>query len=79
LDNRVLNYGDTLAYNELEAIHRIGGQRFTGLLYYAVIMSNKYNYKKASSDVHDILTSNSEIILDNKTKKIADEYLLKSK
>jgi hypothetical protein len=78
LDNLVLNNGDTLAYNELKGIHYIGEQKFTGFLYYALIMSNKYNYKKASFDVYDILMSNDKV-LDNKTKEIANEYLLKSK
>src|SRR5437762_2982669 len=78
LDNRVLNYGDTLAYSELKIIHYVGEQRFTGFLYYALIMSNKYNHKTASKDVYEILTIN-DGVLDNKTRKIAEDYLLKSK
>ncbi|KAF2341917.1 hypothetical protein [Flavobacterium tistrianum] len=78
LDYLVLSKGDTLAYNELKAIHYIGEHKFTGFLYYALIMSNKYNYKVASFDVYDILTTN-EKYLDVETRKIADEYLLKSK
>jgi len=78
LDNRVLNYGDTLAYSKLKIIHYVGEQRFTGFLYYALIMSNKYNHKTASKDVYEILTIN-DAVLDDKTKEIANEYLLKSK
>ncbi|MBZ4037618.1 hypothetical protein K6T82_22845 [Flavobacterium sp. 17A] len=78
LNDLVLSKGDTLAYNELKAIHYIGEQKFTGFLYYAMIMSNKYNYKVASFDVYDILTIDKKF-LDEKTKKIAEEYLQKSK
>lgn len=78
LDYLVMSKGDTLAYNELKAIHYIGEQKFTGFLYYALIMSNKYNYKVASYDVYDILTTN-EKFLDKETRRMADEYLLKSK
>jgi hypothetical protein len=78
LNYLVLNKGDTLAYNQLKGIHYIGEQKFTGFLYYALIMSNKYNYKVASFDVYDILMTNDKF-LDIKTKKMADEYLLKSK
>ncbi|MCR4033717.1 MULTISPECIES: hypothetical protein [Flavobacterium] len=78
LSDLVLSKGDTLAYNELKGIHYIGEQKFTGLLYYALIMSNKYNYKRASFDVYDILTIDKKV-LDEKTKKMADEYLQKSK
>jgi hypothetical protein len=34
LHNCVLNNGDTLAYVELQTMHYIGQQRFTGFLYY---------------------------------------------
>ncbi|WP_269234132.1 hypothetical protein [Flavobacterium flavigenum] len=78
LNYLVLSKGDTLAYNELKGIHYIGEQKFTGFLYYALIMSNKYNYKVASFDVYDILTTDKKF-LDKKTKKMANEYLLKSK
>jgi len=78
LHNQTLFNGDTLAYNELKGIYYIGGQRVTGLLYYSLIMSNKYNYKRASFDVYDILT-NDEKVLDDKTKKMANDYLEKSK
>ncbi|MNL01748.1 hypothetical protein D3C87_1222290 [compost metagenome] len=78
LDYLVMSKGDTLAYNELKAIHYIGEHKFTGFLYYALIMSNKYNYKVASFDVYDILTTN-EKYLDKETRRMADEYLLKSK
>jgi hypothetical protein len=78
LNDLVLSKGDTLAYNELKGIHYIGEQKFTGFLYYALIMSNKYNYKRASFDVYDILTIDKKV-LDEKTKKMADEYLQKSK
>ena len=78
LDNLALNNGDTIAYNELKGMYYVGEQKFTGFLYHAMIMSNKYNYKKASFDVYDILTSNNKI-LDRKTKELANEYLSKSK
>ncbi|MDP5199874.1 hypothetical protein [Flavobacterium sp. DG2-3] len=78
LNYLVLNKGDTLAYNELKGIHYIGEQKFSGFLYYALIMSNKYNYKRASFDVYDILMIDKEF-LDEKTKKMAEEYLMKSK
>ncbi|MDR7370783.1 hypothetical protein [Flavobacterium aquidurense] len=78
LDNLALNHGDTLAYYELKSIYYVGEQKLTGFLYHAMVMSNKYSYKKASFDVYDILTSNNEI-LDDKTRKMANEYLLKSK
>lgn len=78
LDYLVMSKGDTLAYNELKVIHYIGEQKFTGFLYYALVMSNKYNYRVASFDVYDILTTN-EKYLDKETRRMADEYLLKSK
>lgn len=78
LNDLVLSKGDTLAYNELKAIHYIGEHKFTGFLYYALIMSNKYNYKVASYDVYDILMVDKKF-LDVKTKKMAEEYLRKSK
>ncbi|MGC4040315.1 MAG: hypothetical protein QM710_05895 [Flavobacterium sp.] len=78
LNHLVLDKGDTIAYNELKVIHYIGEQKFTGFLFYALVMSNKFNYKKASFDVYDILNSETST-LDVKTKKMADEYLLKSK
>jgi hypothetical protein len=78
LENLALNQGDTLAYFQLQQIHYIGEQRFTGFLYYALVMSNKYHYKKASYDVYDILTSR-DSSLDDKTKEMANEYLLRSK
>jgi len=77
LTNLVLNKGDTLAYHELKTIYYIG-EGPTSYFYYAIIMANKYNYKQASYDVYNILTSNTEI-LDDKTKEMANEYLLKSK
>jgi len=76
LDNLALNKGDTSAYNELKKIHYIGQQRSTGFLYYALIMSNKFNYKKASYDVYDILIRDS---LDDKTREMANKYLIQSK
>ncbi|SNR40771.1 hypothetical protein [Flavobacterium sp. ov086] len=78
LENRALFNGDTLAYNELKGIYYIGGQKVTGLLYYSLIMSNKYNYKRASYDVYDILTHDKKV-LDDKTKKMANDYLKKSR
>jgi len=78
LEKLVLDSGDTLAYNQLKGIHYIGEQKLAGLLYYSLIMSNKYNYKKASYDVYDILMYDNKV-LDEKTKKIATDYLEKSK
>jgi hypothetical protein len=78
LENCTLLNGDTLAYNELKGIYYIGGQTVTGLLYYSLIMSNKYNYKRASFDVYDILTHDKKV-LDDKTKKMANDYLERSK
>ncbi|MNG05112.1 hypothetical protein D3C84_882860 [compost metagenome] len=78
LENRALFNGDTLAYNELKGIYYIGEQKVTGLLYYSLIMSNKYNYKRASYDVYDILTHDKKA-LDDKTKKMANDYLEKSR
>ena len=78
LENRALFNGDTLAYNELKGIYYIGGQKVTGLLYYSLIMSNKYNYKRASYDVYDILTHDKKV-LDKKKKKMANDYLKKSR
>lgn len=78
LEKLVLFSGDTMAYNELKGIFYIGEQKVTGLLYYSLIMSNKYNYKRASYDVYDILTYDNKV-LDDKTKKMAIYYLQKSK
>lgn len=78
LEKRVLFNGDTIAYNELKGIYYIGEQKPTGLLYYSIIMSNKYNYKKASYDVYDILTHDNEA-LDTITNKMATNYLEKRK
>ncbi len=41
-------------------------------------MSNKYNYKRASHDVYDILNYDS-MVLDDITKQMANDYLLKSR
>lgn len=62
LDNLVLNNGDTLAYKELIGVYCIVEQKFSNFLYHALLMSNKYNYKEASFDVYDILTSNKKVL-----------------
>jgi len=76
LHKRVVNQGDTIAYFHIQSIYSIGEQKRTSALYYALIMANKYNYKQAYKDVYEILDSKT---IDKKTKKMADEYLLKSK
>lgn len=78
LEKLVLYSGDTLAYNQLKGIHYMGEEKLAGLLYYSLIMSNKYHYKKASYDVFDILTYDEKAV-DEKTKKMANEYLDMSK
>jgi hypothetical protein len=78
LHNRVLHHGDTLAYRELRMIHYLAEQRVTGFLFYALVMSNKYNYDQASYDVYDILT-HGDSTLDVKSREMADYYLEKSK
>jgi hypothetical protein len=78
LSDRALNKGDTLAYANLKAIFYIGEQRSSGFLFYALVMSNKYNYCQAYVDVHQILNNN-DIILDTTTKKISLNYLEKNK
>ncbi len=75
LGNLALNRGDTLAYKQLREIYYLGEGRLTGFLFHALVMSNKYHYKKASQDVYDILKYREET-LDSITLKIADEYFV---
>ncbi|KIA99617.1 hypothetical protein OA93_05595 [Flavobacterium sp. KMS] len=76
LSKRVTEYGDTIAYFEIQSIYNIAEQKRTSALYYALIMANKYNYNQAYYDVYEILNSTE---IDNKTKEIANEYLKKYK
>ncbi|MCD0465081.1 hypothetical protein [Flavobacterium sp. ENC] len=76
LSKRVIEYGDTKAYFEIQSIYNIAEQKRTSALYYALIMANKYNYNQAYYDVYEILNSTKA---DNKTKEMANEYLKKYK
>jgi hypothetical protein len=76
LSKRVIEHGDAEAYFEIQSIYNIAEQKRTSALYYAIIMANKYNYNQAYYDVYEILNSTNA---DNKTKKIANEYLKKYK
>lgn len=78
LIDRAINKGDTLAYNQIKGIYYIAEQKFSGFLYYSMIMSNKFNHKTASFNVYDILTHGECDTLDQTSKKIADDYLKKS-
>ncbi len=74
--------GDTLSYLELRNVYL---DNFSGdFLYWAIFMSNKYGYAKASFDVFEILVDTyvGEIEkineMDKQTKEIAIEYLKKA-
>ncbi|MHC0446326.1 hypothetical protein ACWA1F_13030 [Flavobacterium sp. 3-218] len=76
LSKRVIEYGDTKAYFEIQSIYNIGEQKQTSALYYSLIMANKYHYNQAYYDVYYILNSPK---VDNKTREMANEYLKKYK
>jgi hypothetical protein len=78
LYDRALHHGDTVAYLKLRMIYYIGGSRKEDFLYYSLIMSNKYKYKEAAHDVYFIL-SDGDNILDDQTREMANDYLMKSK
>ena len=78
LHNRALDHGDTLAYRELRMIYYLGGPRTTDFLCFALVMSNKYNFKEAADDVYFLLNE-SDSILDDKTQEMANYYLARSK
>jgi hypothetical protein len=79
LDNLIILKGDTIAYNELKGVYFVGQQRFTGFLYYSIVMANKHKYKTAYFDVYDILTSVNKYPLDSSTLHLANSFLLKGK
>ncbi|WP_289659111.1 hypothetical protein [Flavobacterium panacagri] len=76
LSKRVIEHGDTLAYNQIQGIYNIAEQKQTSALYYALIMANKYNYNRAYRDVYEILNSDK---VDKKTNEMAESYLKKYK
>lgn len=78
ITSRVLKNGDKKAYHELRNIIFIGEQKKTNLLYYSIIMSNKYNNKDAAKDVYYILKNGGIIENDKKTNQLANDYLKKS-
>ncbi len=79
--NRITQHGDTIAYN------RICGEyyyfhRKEQLLYYALIMSNRYNYGYACADVADLFLSiNQESLeeLDTRTKRLVLYYSIRAR
>lgn len=80
--NKILNIGDTIAYNEVLSEYFITN-RSNDVLYYSILMANKYKYPKASFDVYLILTNGltRESLnqnLDSITFNFAFEYLTKS-
>ena len=78
LEKLVIEKGDTSAYYELFVNYLdYPSERF---LPYALIMANKYNYPQAYFDVYDRLWHlyDSPDSLDNTSKKMAIEYLVKS-
>lgn len=77
LKNAVQEKGDTLAFKELEEIYFNSGHR-KEFLYYALFMSNAYNYKQAYYSVYRILHTDFGEEKYKYNDKLANYYLLKA-
>jgi hypothetical protein len=75
LKHRVKKDGDTIAYLELKAIYR-NTNRYDEFLYYALLMSNDYNYSQAHFDTYLILRNIDDSTFSKKSKLVANFYLL---
>jgi len=73
--NKAIYSNDTLAYKELRGIYYLSGNT-DELYYYALLMYNRNNYKLSLKDLYFILNKTR---VDDKTDKLAKEYLKKSK
>jgi len=79
LKDLVLKKGDTIAYDELGTAF-LNEKHEEEYLVYSLIMANKYKYKSAYYYVYDCLLlpfDRDKIEVDEKTKALALEYLLK--
>ncbi|WP_428229479.1 hypothetical protein [Flavobacterium sp.] len=76
-----ISKGDEMAYNSV-AQDFIINENYKKLLYYSLIMANKYNNSQAHFDIYVILVESSENKslndLDKKTKNLAMYHLIKS-
>lgn len=81
LFNKAIGKGDEKAYNTVSGNY-ILDENYKDLLYYALIMANKYNTSEAHFHIFLILsnTNNGKPFneLDNKTKNLALYHLVKS-
>ncbi|MHC0446361.1 hypothetical protein ACWA1F_13205 [Flavobacterium sp. 3-218] len=81
LFNLAIKNGDEMAYNSV-AQDFILNEDYKGLLYYSLIMANKYNNSQAHFDIYVILvelSANKSLKdLDKKTKSLAMYHLIKS-
>ncbi len=81
LKKAILYNGNTSAYDELN-ISYLDHSIQEEFLFYALIMANKYDYPQAYFDVYFYLTqffSTDISNIDDKSAKLAIEYLLKAK
>jgi len=75
LANKAIYSNDTMAYRQLQEIYYLSNNS-NELYYYALLMYNKNQYKRSAKDLYFILN---KIRIDEKTDKLAKEYLEKSK
>lgn len=74
--DRVLEYGDTNSYHEIKS-YNIDTPHYPDFMYYALIMSDKYNYTPAYYDVYYCLFNSFENPdnLGMKLRNMAIDYL----
>ena len=79
--NIAISKGDEMAYNSV-AQDLIINENYKQLLYYSLIMANKYNNSQAHFDIYVVLVESSANKsledLDKKTKNLAMYHLIKS-
>lgn len=79
--NLAISKGDKMAYNSV-AQDFVINENYKQLLYYSLIMANKYNNSQAHFDIYVILVESSANKsledLDKKTKNLATYHLIKS-
>jgi TPR repeat protein len=80
LKSLALEEGDTMAYDELISAHINEGCEYENLIY-SILMAHKHNYPPAYWEVYHSLITAPEAYghtVDDKTKEIALEYLMKA-
>lgn len=75
--NNAVNDGNEKVYNEIAGSY-ILTNKYQDLLYYSLIMANKYNSAEAHYHIFLILAKNNFNALDKKTKNLALFYLIRS-